>query len=186
MKFLSTATLEHKVTNQPVTRLPPVVINQLDTRPQLSPQPQHMVQHLGTRPRRHPIQAIRLTAAQAVIHQQLPHSIRDTVSNLRVVAIHRPVVDQATNSHRDTNKVEGISLVARGVMVAARAAVEVTKVVDIKVIVDVVAAVAVVVADMGSRALPMGRAAVVAMEAAEEGRFRFSLNHLIMVFLYFM
>lgn len=159
-----------------------MLINQLDTRPQLSLQPQHMVQHLGTRPRLHPIQAIRLTAAQAVIHQQLPHSsTRDIANSHRVVAIHRPVVgDQATNSHRDTTKAEGISLV-----VAVIAAAGVTKVVGIKVIVGVVAAVA-VVADMGSRALPMGRAVVVVMEAAEEGRFRFSLYHLIMVILYFM
>ena len=161
-----------------------MLINQLDTRPLLSPQPQHMVRHLVTRPRLRPIQGIRLIAVQAVIHRRLPHSIRDTVSSPRVAAIHRRVVEQATNSHRDTSKVEGISLVARGVMVAARTAVEVTKAVGIKVIVDAVV-VAEVEADMGSRALPMGRAVVV-MEAAEEGRFRFSLCHLIVIMIYAM
>lgn len=184
MKFLSTAMLEDRVTNHPVTRPPPALINQLDTRLQLSHQPHRMVQLLGTRPQLHPIQAInRLTAAQAVIHQQLPHNIRDTVSNHRVVAMHRPVADQAISSHRVTSKVEGTSLVARGVMVVAKTAAEATRVVGIKVIVDMVVAAA--EEDMGSRALPMGRAAV-AMEVAEEGRLRFSLLHLFVAILYYM
>lgn len=172
--------LEHRVTNQPVTRLPPALINQLVTRPLLNQQPQHMVQHLGTRPLLHPIQAIRRTAAQAAIQQHLPLSIRDTVSSPRVVAIHRPVVDQATNNHRDMTRVEGISPVARGVMAAAKAVV-VIKVVGIKV---VDAAVVVVAVDMDSKALPMDKAVVVMEAVGEEGRFRFSLYHLIVVILY--
>ena len=171
--------LEHRVTSQLGTRLPQALINQLVTRLLLSQQPQHMVQHLGTRPLVHPIQGIRQTAVQAAIHQHLPLSIRDTVSSHRVVAIHRPAVDQATNNHRDMTRVEVISPVARGAMAVVKAVVEVTKVVGIKVVAVVVA---VVVVDMDSRALPMDRAAVV-MVAVEEGRFRFLLYHPIMVIL---
>ena len=186
MKFLSTAMLEDRATNQLVTRPPLPLINQLDTRLLLSPQPQHMVRHLGTRPQLHPIQAInRLTAAQAVIHQRLPLSIRDTVSSPRVVATHRPVADQVISSHRDTSKVEDTSLVARGVMVAAKTAAEVTRVVGIKVIVDMVVVVVPVV-DMGSRALPMGKVAVAMEAVAEEGRLRFSLSLLFVAILYYM
>ena len=175
--------LEHKVTNQLVTRLPQALINQLVTRPLLSQQPLHMVQHLGTRPLLHPIQDIRQTAVQAAIQQHLPLSIRDTASNPRVVAIHRPAVDQATSSHRDMIRVEGTSPVAREAMVVAKAkaVVEVTKVVGIKAVAVVVAAA--VAVDMDSRALPMAKAVVV-MEAVEEGRFRFSLCHLIVVMLF--
>ena len=175
--------LEHKVTNQLVTRLPQALINQLVTRPLLSQQPLHMVQHLGTRPLLHPIQGIRQTAVQAAIQQHLPLRIRDTVSNPRVVAIHRPAVDQATSSHRDMIRVEGTSPVAREAMVVAKAkaVVEVTKVVGIKAVAVVVAAA--VAVDMDSRALPMAKAVVV-MEAVEEGRFRFSLCHLIVVMLF--
>ena len=169
--------VEHRVTNQLVTRLPQALINQLVTRLLLSQQPLHMVQHLGTRPLLHPIQGIRQTAARAAIQQHLPLSIRDTASNPRVVAIHRLVVDQATNSHRDMIRVEGISPVARGAMAVAKAVVVVTKVVGIKAVAVVVV---VVVADMDSRALPMAKAVVV-MEVVEEGRFRFSLYHLIIV-----
>lgn len=176
--------LEHKVTNQLVTRLPQALINQLVTRPLLSQQPLHMVQHLGTRPLLHPIQGIRQTAVQAAIQQHLPLRIRDTVSNPRVVAIHRPAVDQATSSHRDMIRVEGTSPVAREAMVVAKAkaVVEVTKVVGIKAVAVLVAA-AVVAVDMDSRALPMAKAVVV-MEAVEEGRFRFSFCHLIVVMLF--
>lgn len=165
--------LEHRVTNQPVTRLPPALINQLVTRPLLNQQPQHMVQHLGTRPPLHPIQAIRRTAVQAAIQQHLPLSIRDTVSSPRVV-------DQATNNHRDMTRVEGISPVARGVMAVAKTVV-VIKVVGIKV---VDAAVVVVAVDMDSRALPMDKVVVVMEAVEEEGRFRFSFYHLIVVILY--
>ena len=160
--------VEHRVTNQLVTRLPQALINQLVTRPQHSQQPLHMVQHLGTRPLLRPIQGIRQTAVQAAIQQHLPLNIRDTVSNLRVVAIHRPVVDQATNSHRDMIRVEGISPVARGAMVVAKVVVEVIKVVGIKAVVVVAAAVAV---DTDSRVLPMAKEVVV-MEEVEEGRFQ--------------
>lgn len=179
VKFLPLVMLEHRVTNQLVTRLPQALINQLVTRPLLSQQPLHMVQHLGTRPLLHPIQGIRQTAVQAAIQQHLPLSIRDTASKPRVVAIHRPAVDQATNSHRDMIRVEGISPVARGAMVVAKAVVEDTKVVGIKAVAVVVAA-AVVAVDMDSRALPMAKAVVV-MEEVEEGRFSFSLYHLIVV-----
>lgn len=181
--FWSLVMLEHRVTNQLVTRLPQVLINQLVTRPLLSQQPQHMVQHLGTRPLPHPIQGIRQTVVQAAIQQHLPLSIRDIVNNPRVVATHRPAVDQVTNSHMDMIRVEGISPVARGAMAAAKAVVEVTKVVGIKVVAAVVVeAAAVVAVDMDSRALPMAKV-VVAMEAVEEGRFRLSLYHLIVVLL---
>ena len=176
MNFFLLGMVEHRVTNQLVTRLPQALINQLVTRLLLSQQPLHMVQHLGTRPLLHPIQGIRQTAVRAAIQQHLPLSIRDTASNPRVVAIHRLAVDQATNSHRDMIRVEGISRVARGAMAVAKAVVVVTKVVGIKA----VAVVVVVVADMDSRALPMAKAVVV-MEVVEEGRFRFSLYHLIIV-----
>ena len=176
--------LEHKVTNQLVTRLPQALINQLVTRLLLSQQPLHMVQHLGTRPLLHPIQGIRQTTVQAAIQQHLPLSIRDTVSNPRAVAIHRPAVDQAINSRKDMIRVEGISPVAREAMAVAKAVVEVTKVVGIKAVAVVVAAVAAAVeVDMDSRALPMAKAVVV-MEVVEEGRFRFSLCHLIVVMLF--
>lgn len=180
VKFLPLVMLEHRVTNQLVTRLPQALINQLVTRPLLSQQPLHMVQHLGTRPLLHPIQGIRQTAVQAAIQQHLPLSIRDTASKPRVVAIHRPAVDQATNSHRDMIRVEGISPVARGAMVVAKAVVEDTKVVGIKAVAVVAAAAAVVAVDMDSRALPMAKAVVV-MEEVEEGRFSFLLYHLIVV-----
>ena len=175
--------LEHRVINQPVTRLPQALINQLVTRPLLNQQPQHMVQHLGTRPLLHPIQVTRPTAVQAAIKQHLQLSIRDTVSSPRVAAIRRPVVDQAISNHRDMTRVEGISPVVRGGMVVAKAVVEVTKVVGIKVAVDVLAAAVAAVVDMDSRALPMDKVVVV-MEAVEEGRFRFSFSHLIVVILY--
>ena len=171
--------LEHRVTNQVVTRLPQALINQLVTRPLLSQQPQLMAQHLVTRPLVHPIQGIRQTAVQAAIQQHLPLSIRVTV-NPRVAAIHRPVVDQATNNHRDMIKAEDISPVVRGAMVVAKAVVEVTKVVGIKGVAAVV--VVAVVVDMDSRVLPIAKA-VVDMEAVEEGRFRFSLYHLIVAIL---
>ena len=174
--------LEHRVTNQRVTRLPQALINQPVIRPLLNQQPQHMVQHQGTRPLLHPTQGIRQTAVQAAIQHHLPLSIKDTVSSPRVVATHRPAVDQATNNHRDMNRVVGISPVARAAMVVAKAVVEVTKVVGIKVV-DVVAAGAAGAAaavDMDSRALPMDKAVVV-MEAVEEGRFGFSSYHLIVV-----
>lgn len=170
VNFFPLVMLEHRVTNQLVTRLPQALINPLVTRLPLSQQPLHMVQHLGTRPLLHPIQGTRQTAVQAAIKQHLPLNIRDIASNPRVVAIHRPAVDQATNSHRDMIRVEGISPVARGAMVVAKAVVEVTKVVGIKAVV-VVAAAVVVAVDMDSRALPMAKAVVV-MEEVEEGKFQ--------------
>ena len=75
--------------------------------------------------------------------------------------------DQATSNHRDTNRLEGINLVVKVVMAAARAVEVDTKVVGIKVMVDAV------VVDMDSRALPMDKEEEeeeVAMEE-EEGRF---------------
>lgn len=173
--------LEPRLTNQLVTRLLQALINQLVISPLLNQQPQHMVGHLGIRPLLHPIQGIRQTAVQAAIQQHLPLSIRDTVSSPRVAAIHRPAVDQVTNNHKDMTRVEDISPVARAAMVVAKAAVEATKVVGIKVV-DVVV---VGVVDMDSRVLPTDKAVVV-MEAVEEGRFRFSSYHLIVVILFGM
>jgi len=109
---------------------------------------------------------------QAAIQQHPPLNIRVTV-NPKVVAIHRPAVDQVTNNHRDMIRVEGISPVARGAMAVAKAVVEVTKVVGIKVVAAVVVVAAAAAAvDMDSRVLPMAKAVVV-MEAVEEGRLRF-------------
>lgn len=173
--------LEPRLTNQLVTRLLQALINQLVISPLLNQQPQRMVGHLGIRPLLHPIQGIRQTAVQAAIQQHLPLSIRDTVSSPRVAAIHRPAVDQVTNNHKDMTRAEDISPVARAAMVVAKAAVEVTKVVGIKVV-DVVV---VGVVDMDSRVLPTDKAVVV-MEAVEEGRFRFSSYHLIVVILFGM
>ena len=162
--------LEPRLTNRLVTRLLQALINQLVISPLLNQQPQRMVRHLGIRPLLHPIQGIRQTAVQAAaIRHHLPLSIRDTLSSPRVVAIHRPVVDQATNNHKDMTRAEDISPVVRAAMVVAKAAVEATKVVGIKVVDVVVAG----VVDMDSRVLPTDKAVVV-MEVVEEGRFRFS------------
>lgn len=162
---------EHRVINPLATRLLLAHISQLVTRHLLreEPRPQHTVQHLGTRLQLQPIQATRQTTVQLVAtSRHLPPSIRAMDSNHRVAATPSPVEDQATNSlHKDTNRVEGISLVVREVMAVTRAAEVDTKVVGIKAIVGVVA---VVVAGMDSTALPMGKE-MVAMEVAEEGRF---------------
>ena len=166
--------VELKVTNLLVTKLLPALTSQLVTRPQLKEELQHIVQQLDTRVPQQVTQATRQTAAQVATSKHLQHSTRGTNSNLRVVATHKRVEDQATSNHRDTNRLEGINLVVRVVMAAARAVEVDTKVVGIKVMVDAV------VVDMDSRALPMDKEEEeeVAMEEEEEGRFWFSFYHL--------
>lgn len=172
--------VELKVTNLLVTKLLPALTSQLVTRPQLKEELkeelQHIVQQLDTRVPQQVTQATRQTAAQVATSKHLQHSTRGTNSNLRVVATHKRVEDQATSNHRDTNRLEGINLVVRVVMAAARAVEVDTKVVGIKVMVDAV------VVDMDSRALPMDKEEEeeeeeLAMEE-EEGRFCFSFYHL--------
>lgn len=143
--------VELKVTNLLVTKLLPALTSQLVTRPQLKEELQHIVQQLDTRVPQQVTQATRQTAAQVATSKHLQHSTRGTNSNLRVVATHKRVEDQATSNHRDTNRLEGINLVVRVVMAAARAVEVDTKVVGIKVMVDAV------VVDMDSKALPMDK-----------------------------
>lgn len=153
--------VELKVTNLVVTKLLPALISQLVTRPQLKEELQHIVQQLGTRLPQQAMQAIKQTAAQVVTSRHLQHSTRGMDSNLRVVAIHRPAEDLATNNHKDTSRVEAINLVVKVVIAATRAAEVVTKVVGIKVIVGAV------VVDMDNRALPMDKEEAAATEEEE-------------------